>query len=132
MDKCKMSDEKYWCCDAEFGEHAMTCKNINISKEKLKEILEECLELIGELIDSEECRYDHENYCQSHSLHEYPCPHARAKKMLQEIVKLKKVNPEIVNHYVVMEKSDEEIMGRINLSLMSDIGEKNDLEDEME
>jgi hypothetical protein len=38
--------------------------------------------LLRELIDPDPCQYDHHDYCQSHSLHERPCPHQRAKELL--------------------------------------------------
>lgn len=38
--------------------------------------------LVAELTDSEPCRYDHHGYCQTHYLHERPCPHERAKEVL--------------------------------------------------
>ena len=130
-----MNAKKYWCCDAEFGKHEITCEHSQIPKEKLKEILGKCLGIIEELIDPEECSYDHHNYCQSHGLHEYPCPHGRAKEMLKEIIefKVKKNDPEIVNcTCCAIEKSDEEIVKKLNLRLMSDIGEQKDLEEELD
>lgn len=44
--------------------------------------LNELIAVLEDLIDSEACSYDHHGYCQSHSLHEKPCPHERAKKLL--------------------------------------------------
>ena len=37
--------------------------------------------LIGRMYDDDPCSYDHHNYCQSHSLHERPCPHEIAQGM---------------------------------------------------
>ena len=38
--------------------------------------------LLSELVDPDDCRYDHHGYCQSHSLHNAPCPHSLAKSFL--------------------------------------------------
>lgn len=38
--------------------------------------------LLAELVDDEPCCYDHDGNCQSHSLHERPCPHETAKHVL--------------------------------------------------
>lgn len=38
-------------------------------------------DLVAALIDPDPCRYDHHGYCQTHSLHEAPCPHDLAKKL---------------------------------------------------
>lgn len=32
--------------------------------------------LLVELVDPDECRYDHHDYCQTHNLGERPCEHA--------------------------------------------------------
>lgn len=40
--------------------------------------------LLDELTDTEECRYDHHDNCQSHNLHERPCPHETAKALLKK------------------------------------------------
>lgn len=40
--------------------------------------VESLYDLIGQLADSEECRYDHHGKCQEHWLHEKPCPHGVA------------------------------------------------------
>jgi len=37
--------------------------------------------LVTELVDADPCRYDHHGYCQTHSLHEKPCPHEQAKDL---------------------------------------------------
>lgn len=39
-------------------------------------------ELLAQLIDKNDCRYDHNGKCQEHSLHSFPCPHERAKLLL--------------------------------------------------
>ena len=39
----------------------------------------ELLKLLELFIDPESCRYDHHDYCQSHSLQKRPCPHHVAK-----------------------------------------------------
>lgn len=44
----------------------------------------ELRKLLAELTDPDECRYDHHGYCQTHSLQEYPCPHSRAKELLEQ------------------------------------------------
>lgn len=38
--------------------------------------------LVADLVDEDECHYDHHGYCQAHSLHERPCPHERARTIL--------------------------------------------------
>jgi hypothetical protein len=38
--------------------------------------------LVDELVDDEDCCYDHHGYCQAHSLQAKPCPHERAKALL--------------------------------------------------
>lgn len=43
------------------------------------------IELIEELTDPSPCCYDHHGYCQAHSLHEAPCPHERAKQLLDRL-----------------------------------------------
>lgn len=40
------------------------------------------IDLIALLADSEPCRYDHDNNCQTHNLDARPCPHGRAQKLL--------------------------------------------------
>lgn len=40
------------------------------------------LALVRDLVDADDCWYDHHGYCQGHSLHEKPCPHERAKALL--------------------------------------------------
>lgn len=40
------------------------------------------LSLIADLTDDGPCRYDHNGYCQGHSLDPKPCPHERAKRVL--------------------------------------------------
>lgn len=51
-----------------------------LSSSKIKD-LEEILEEVIE-VESEPCRYDHHGYCQSHWMHEYPCPIEKAKQMI--------------------------------------------------
>lgn len=40
------------------------------------------LALLEELVDPDPCWFDHHGYCQAHSLHMKPCPHERAKELL--------------------------------------------------
>lgn len=42
--------------------------------------------LLADLVDSDECWFDHHGYCQAHAWFatEPVCPHARAKKLLAE------------------------------------------------
>lgn len=40
------------------------------------------LSLIADLADDGPCHYDHNGYCQAHSLDPRPCPHERAKRVL--------------------------------------------------
>jgi hypothetical protein len=42
------------------------------------------LDLIRDLAHDDACEYDHHGYCQSHFLHERPCPHERAQAILQQ------------------------------------------------
>lgn len=44
----------------------------------------ELVRVVEDLIDEDECSYDHHGYCQAHSWFETdpPCPHSRAKKLL--------------------------------------------------
>lgn len=49
----------------------------------LLERIEEREGLVRELTDPDQCRYDHHGYCQSHALHEKPCPHERSKELLK-------------------------------------------------
>lgn len=41
-------------------------------------------ELLIELTDEGDCRYDHHGYCQAHSLDTDPCPHSRSKTLINE------------------------------------------------
>lgn len=59
------------------------------SEEAIKQILawheteiNKLYSLIEELTDKDDCYYDHHGYCQAHSLHDSPCPHSRAKMLL--------------------------------------------------
>ena len=46
------------------------------------------LELIDDFVwDNDDCHYDQQGYCQTHSLDERPCPHERAKKILNNLNK---------------------------------------------
>lgn len=42
------------------------------------------VQLLQELVDPDDCWYDHHGYCQAHNLHEAPCPHEQAKQILRE------------------------------------------------
>jgi hypothetical protein len=39
--------------------------------------------LVADFVDPDPCDYDHNGYCQAHSLHGRPCPHERAKTLLE-------------------------------------------------
>jgi len=39
--------------------------------------------LVADFVDPDPCEYDHNGYCQAHSLHGRPCPHERAKALLE-------------------------------------------------
>lgn len=41
--------------------------------------------LIRELADESACQYDHHGKCQTHGLAERPCPHQRARLLLERI-----------------------------------------------
>ena len=45
------------------------------------------IDLIALLTDPGACRYDHENRCQTHGLHERMCPHERAQRLLAKRAK---------------------------------------------
>lgn len=47
----------------------------------------ELIMLIAELTDKRECKYDREGYCQTHSLDLKPCPHERAKTLIDKVMK---------------------------------------------
>jgi len=42
------------------------------------------LDLVERLYHDDPCRYDHGDNCQSHSLHDKPCPHGIAQQMFNE------------------------------------------------
>ena len=44
----------------------------------------ELLEVLYELIDDTPCHHDHHGACQAHGVIEGPCPHERAKKLLEK------------------------------------------------
>lgn len=46
--------------------------------------MEEARKLIAELVDPDDCQYDHNDLCQTHGCSERPCPHERAKRWLAE------------------------------------------------
>ena len=50
-----------------------------------KKLLLESLSIIKDLIDIDECMYDHHGYCQTHSGDLNPCPHERAKLLLNKL-----------------------------------------------
>jgi hypothetical protein len=39
------------------------------------------LQLVNELRDESPCRLDHHNKCQTHNLHDVPCPHDIARRI---------------------------------------------------
>jgi hypothetical protein len=39
--------------------------------------------LVIELIDDDDCLYDHHGYCQTHALYKNPCPYERAKALTE-------------------------------------------------
>lgn len=48
-------------------------------------------ELLDELVEPDDCRYDHHGKCQSHNLHSAPCPHERAKAAMDDFRRRQKV-----------------------------------------
>lgn len=44
--------------------------------------------LIIQFADGASCHYDHDELCQTHALHERPCPYGIANSMAGEIVDL--------------------------------------------
>lgn len=58
---------------------------------KLEHLRAQAMAILSDLIDPEPCKYDRHGYCQSHALHNRPCPHERAKQILRE--ELKRQNP---------------------------------------
>ena len=61
----------------------------NKQTESLYELLDEVVEPMDD-----DCSYDHHGYCQSHFLHDNPCPYARAKALVAERNKLKESSDE--------------------------------------
>lgn len=52
----------------------------------IKKREEKYLELIEDFIfENDDCSYDHHALCQAHNLDKYPCPHQRAKELLNEV-----------------------------------------------
>lgn len=47
-----------------------------------QERIDTLIDLVLDLTDSSPCQYDHNDCCQSHSLHSWPCPHELAKEVL--------------------------------------------------
>lgn len=43
----------------------------------------EILEIAYKMYDVDPCSYDHHGYCQTHGLHQKPCPHEQMKLILQ-------------------------------------------------
>lgn len=48
--------------------------------------LNEAIKIIKNLIDDEECRYDHHGYCQTHTCG-MPCEVAEARKFIESVEK---------------------------------------------
>lgn len=46
---------------------------------------DELASLVAELVDGDDCWYDHHGYCQAHHLDPKPCPHERAKRLLRRL-----------------------------------------------
>ena len=57
--------------------------------------------LLYELVDPDDCRYDHHGYCQAHDLHENPCPHGRAKSLLMVLRPGAPVPGETMDEYLI-------------------------------
>ena len=53
----------------------------------------ELRQLLEDLTDPDPCDYDHHDCCQAHMLHERPCPHERAQKLLRELEDAEEVEP---------------------------------------
>ncbi len=49
------------------------------------EKLQKAYDILSTIINScdEKCRYDHHGYCQTHWLHDKPCPIEQAKELFQ-------------------------------------------------
>lgn len=43
------------------------------------------LELVRQLLDDDDCVYDHHDLCQTHFLHERPCPYERGRELLESL-----------------------------------------------
>ena len=56
----------------------------------LQELLNSALDILGDLIDDEECVLDHHGYCQTHGwfYKNPPCPNKRAKELLKKCGRL--------------------------------------------
>jgi hypothetical protein len=57
---------------------------MRVIQSELSKQKEELLGLIGDLVDDEDCRYDHHGYCQTHGWFDTTprCPHIRAKELI--------------------------------------------------
>lgn len=56
--------------------------NSNIA---LQSLLMRTKNILEQLYDDDPCSYDHDNYCQTHGLHEYPCPHGQVGELLEQL-----------------------------------------------
>ena len=57
-------------------------KAVLANRNRQADMIAELRGLLDEMTDSQSCNFDHHGYCQTHNLHERPCPHERAKKIL--------------------------------------------------
>lgn len=69
----------------------LTEKENGCKPSDLSELLARSLSILGDIFDPDECSYDHHGYCQAHGWFDsdIPCPHKRAKELLDEVAKVK-------------------------------------------
>jgi len=51
--------------------------------EELLKITQSLLDLLSELVQDDDCSYDHHGYCQTHGLLPYPCANGRAREVMK-------------------------------------------------
>lgn len=66
-------------------------KDADLSGVRSNDLLSRFLAILEDIIDPNECDYDHHGYCQEHGWFDpdIPCPHKRAKELLTEFAEIK-------------------------------------------
>lgn len=72
--------------------------------------------LLRELVDAEPCEYDHNDLCQAHHLDERPCPHERAKALLDGLPQ-----QDAGHHPALVESGELEIAQRKAIAAAIDV-----------